>query len=71
MNFYMNLGNTYFNDLGRQLYLEIAMIEEQHVTQYGSLLDPTCTWLKNLLLHEYTENVTFIILFTRTSRMLM
>lgn len=55
MNFYMNLGNTYYNDLGRQLYLEIAMIEEQHVTQYGSLLDPSCTWLENLLLHEYME----------------
>lgn len=55
MNFYMNLGNTYCNDLGRQLYMEIAMIEEQHVTQYGSLLDPSCTWLENLLLHEYTE----------------
>jgi rubrerythrin len=55
MNFYMNLGNTYYNDLGRQLYLEIAMIEEQHVTQYGSLLDPKCTWLENLLMHEYME----------------
>ena len=55
MNFYMNVGNTYYNDLGRQLYLEIAMIEEQHVSQYGSLLDPNATWLENLLLHEYTE----------------
>ncbi|HHU22525.1 MAG TPA: hypothetical protein GXZ52_03790 [Clostridiales bacterium] len=55
MNFYMNIGNTYYNDLGRQLYQEIAMIEEQHVSHYGSLLDPNCTWLENLLLHEYTE----------------
>ncbi|NLK39888.1 MAG: hypothetical protein GX303_06580, partial [Clostridiales bacterium] len=55
MNFYMNIGNTYYNDLGRKLYLEIAMIEEQHVSHYGSLLDPNCTWLENLLLHEYTE----------------
>jgi len=55
MNFYGNLGNTYYNDLGRQLYQEIAMIEEEHVTQYGSLLDPNCTWLENLLTHEYTE----------------
>ena len=55
MNFYMNLGNSYGNDLGRKLYLEIAMIEEQHVTHYGSLLDPSCTWLENLLLHEYME----------------
>jgi hypothetical protein len=55
MNFYMNLGNTYGTDLGRQLYLEIAMIEEQHVSHYGSLLDPKATWLENLLLHEYME----------------
>lgn len=31
------------------------MIEEEHVTQYGSLLDPNCTWLESLLLHEYME----------------
>ena len=51
----MNLGNTYANDLGRLLYMEIAMIEEEHVSQYGSLLDPNSTWLENLLLHEYME----------------
>lgn len=55
MNFYMNLGNTYYNDLGRQLYIEIAMVEEEHVSHYGSLLDPSCTWLENLLMHEYME----------------
>ena len=55
MNFYMNLGNSYGNDQGRQLYMEIAMIEEEHVSQYGSLLDPNATWLENLLLHEYME----------------
>ncbi len=55
MNFYMNVGNTYQNDLGRQLYLEIAMIEEQHVSHYGSLLDAKQTWLEKLLLHEYME----------------
>ena len=27
MNFYMNIGNTYYNDLKR-LYLEIGMIED-------------------------------------------
>jgi rubrerythrin len=55
MNFYMNIGNTYQNDLGRKLFMEIAMIEEEHVSQYGSLLDPDSTWLENLLLHEYVE----------------
>ncbi len=55
MNFYNNIGNTYDNDCGRKLYLEIAMIEEEHVSQYGSLLDPNCSWLENLLMHEYME----------------
>ena len=31
------------------------MVEEQHVTHYGALLDPTCSWLENLLLREYQE----------------
>jgi hypothetical protein len=55
MNYYMNVGGFYSSDLGRQLYAEIAMIEEQHVSHYGSLLNPGMTWLENLLMHEYTE----------------
>ena len=55
MNFYMNMGPTYDKDPGRQLYLEIGMVEEQHVTHYGALLDPNCTWLENMLLHDYVE----------------
>ena len=64
MNFYNNLGNTYDNDCGRKLFLEIAMIEEEHVTQYGSLLDPNCTWLENLLLHEYLECYLYYSFYT-------
>ena len=55
MNFYMNVCNLYTSDVGRQLYQEIGMIEEQHVTEYGSLIDPNVTWLENLLLHMYTS----------------
>ena len=55
MNYYMNIGTFYTSDLGRKLYQEIGMIEEQHVSQYESLMDPNMTWLENLLLHEYTE----------------
>ena len=55
MNYYMNVCNLYTSDLGRKLYQEIGMIEEQHVTQYGSLLDPSCTWLEGLLMHQYVE----------------
>lgn len=55
MNYYMNLGAFYTSETGRRLYTEIAMVEEQHVTQYESLMDPNCTWLECLLNHEYTE----------------
>lgn len=55
MNFYMNINGAYSSDLGRRLYQEIGMIEEQHVTHYGSLLDPGATWLECLLMHQYTE----------------
>ena len=55
MNFYMNVGNVPENPLARALYLEIAQIEEEHVTHYESILDPTLSWLTNLVLHEYNE----------------
>ena len=55
MNFYMNVSATYPDELGRKLYQEIGMIEEQHVTHYGSLLNPGMTWLENLLVHQYVE----------------
>ena len=55
MNYYNNIGAFYKNDMGRKLYSEIAIIEEQHVTHYGSLIDPNSTMLENLLMHEYTE----------------
>ena len=55
MNYYMNIANVHKSELGRKLYSEIAMIEEQHVTEYGSLLDTNCSWLENWVMHEYTE----------------
>ncbi len=55
MNFYMNMGPTYDNDPGRKLYQEIGMVEEQHVTHYGALLDPACSWFENLLMREYMQ----------------
>jgi hypothetical protein len=51
-DFYMNLGPTYADPVARMVYAEIASIEEQHVTQYESLLDPDETWLEQWLLHE-------------------
>lgn len=55
MNYYMNVANLYCSDLGRQLYQEIGCIEEEHVSHYGSLLDPRLSWLENLLMHKYNE----------------
>ncbi|MBC7907206.1 MAG: hypothetical protein H7Y60_10735 [Rhodospirillaceae bacterium] len=55
MNFYMNMANRFIEPVARGLYTEIAEIEEQHVTQYGSLLPPDCTWAEMLVQHEYNE----------------
>lgn len=63
MNFYMNLANFYKNDYGRKMFSEIAMIEEEHVTQYESLKDPTCSWLENWVMHEYTEAYLYYSMF--------
>ena len=51
MNYYMNLGAFYKNDYGRKLYTEIGMVEEQHVTQYGSLIPVDSTPSECCLLH--------------------
>ncbi|MBX6387569.1 MAG: hypothetical protein IRZ08_00975 [Frankia sp.] len=55
MNFYMNIGNRYLEPLARALYAEIAMVEEEHVTQYECMLDPAASWFEQLVLHEYNE----------------
>ena len=54
-NFYMNVGPMYSDPVARQLYAEIASIEEQHVTQYESIIDPEETWLEKWLMHEAVE----------------
>ncbi|MEW2417035.1 hypothetical protein AB0953_25345 [Streptomyces sp. NPDC046866] len=55
MNFYMNTGPTYMEPIARQLYQEIGLIEEEHVTHYESLVDPGETWWEQLVNHEYNE----------------
>lgn len=39
----------------RQLYAEVASVEEQHITQFESLADGSETWLERWLLHEACE----------------
>jgi hypothetical protein len=55
MNFYLNVGPEYMEPIARQLYQEIGLIEEAHVTHYESLVDPGETWWEQLLNHEYNE----------------
>lgn len=55
MNYYMNVTDFANEDLARRLYQEIALVEEEHVTQYEDLMDANGTWLEMLLWHEYAE----------------
>lgn len=55
MNYYMNVTPFACSDIGRRLYQEIALVEEEHVTHYEALMDPNATWLEMLLWHEYCE----------------
>lgn len=54
-DYYMNIGPTFSDPVARQVYAEIASIEEQHVTQYGSIIDPNETMLEKWLLYEANE----------------
>jgi len=58
-NYYMNIGPLFADPLARQLYAEIASIEEQHITQYESIIDPTQSWLEQWLMHEAMECYTY------------
>ena len=55
MIYYMNTGPQYMEPIARQLYQEISLIEQEHVTHYESLLDPGETWWERLVTHEYNE----------------
>lgn len=54
-NYYMNVGPLFADPMARLLYAEIASIEEQHTTQYESIIDPSETWLEKWVLHEANE----------------
>ena len=54
-DYYMNIGPTFADPVARALYAEIASVEEQHVTQYGSLQDPGETFIEKWLIHEAME----------------
>jgi len=54
-NYYAEHGLCYGNECLRETYAEIKDVEEEHVTMYESLIDPTETVYEKLLLHEFTE----------------
>jgi rubrerythrin len=54
-NFYKEHGNYYGNQMARELYGEISEVEEEHVTFYESLMDPTETPLQRQLLHNMVQ----------------
>jgi len=54
-DYYMNIGPLFADALARQLYAEIASVESQHITHYGSMLNPNETPLEKLLLGEACE----------------
>jgi hypothetical protein len=58
-DYYMNIGPQFSDPIARMLYAEIASIEEQHITQYESIVDPDETWLEKWLLHEANEVYTY------------
>ena len=54
-NYYAEHGFMYGNHTLRETYAEIKDVEEEHVTMYESLIDPTESPYEKLLLHEFTE----------------
>jgi len=54
-DYYMTIGPLFADPLARQLYAEIASVESQHITHYGSMLNPHETPLEKLLISEACE----------------
>jgi len=54
-DYYMNIGPIFADPVARQLYAEIASVESQHITHYGSMLNPDESPLEKLLICEANE----------------
>jgi hypothetical protein len=54
-DYYMNIGPLFADPLARQLYAEIASVEAQHITHYGSMINPDESQLEKLLIGEACE----------------
>ena len=54
-NYYAEHGFMYGDHILRETYAEIKDVEEEHVTMYESLIDPTESMYEKFLIHEFTE----------------
>jgi hypothetical protein len=54
-DYYMNIGPLFTDPMARMLYAEIASIESQHITHYGSMINPDESPLEKMLLQEACE----------------
>jgi len=58
-DYYMTVGPVFSDPVARLLYAEIASVESQHITHYGSMLNPDESPLEKLVLHEAAEVWTY------------
>jgi hypothetical protein len=54
-DYYMTVGPMGADPLARQLYAEVASVEAQHITHFGSMLNPNESPMERLLLAEAAE----------------
>lgn len=54
-DYYMTVGPQFADPVARLLYAEIASVEAQHITHYGSILNPDETPLEKLMLQQAAE----------------
>jgi hypothetical protein len=66
-DYYMNIGPLFTDPLARQLYAEIASVESQHITHYGSMINPDESPLEKMLLQEANEVWTYAACATQES----
>jgi hypothetical protein len=65
--YYKSHGFMFPNRIARELYAEIGEVEEEHVTQYESLLDPTESLLERMVCHELMEVYNYFHCYTHES----
>jgi len=62
-NYYKEHGPEFTDRRARELYAEISEVEEEHVSYYESLVDPTETPLERQVLHELIEVYNYLHCF--------